>query len=220
MIGDKNCFKIEQWRYNIEKNGCSIKSIKDLFTLHKRNGEHLFSLLDVDVREPDNRKLPNIVFIRGNAVIVVPLLINESSKEKKFLMVTQRRIGSGELSLEFPAGMIDREDETPIQVGKKELLEETGLEVDEKELFPLLERPLYSSAGASDEAIFFFGCIKKVPSSVFESFYTTHKQNQNENEYIKTELLSKEEAISRITSLQAYLSLFLFELKSNLYAEF
>jgi ADP-ribose pyrophosphatase len=50
-----------------------------------------------------------------------------SPREGEYLMVNQFRFGSGELSLEFPAGCIDG-GEIPLQAAARELAEETGYE--------------------------------------------------------------------------------------------
>ena len=72
------------------------------------------------------------------------LLKNKDTGEEKYLMVRQRRIGNGQLSLEFPAGMLDEESDAG-QVIIKELQEETGLEVLPNEIFPYRQNPLQLS---------------------------------------------------------------------------
>jgi len=69
-------------------------------------------------------------------------------------MVRQRRIGNGNLSLEFPAGMLDAEVDNPLGVATREFIEETGLGISASDLFPLFDKKLFSSVGASDEGIF------------------------------------------------------------------
>ncbi len=46
--------------------------------------------------------------------------------EKKVLMVSQYRHGSGEVGLETPGGAVDLKDASPLEAAKRELLEETG----------------------------------------------------------------------------------------------
>lgn len=57
-------------------------------------------------------------------VNIVPLII-ESGGEKSFLMVKQYRHGAEQLTVEFPAGLVEK-GESPEQAAERELLEETG----------------------------------------------------------------------------------------------
>ncbi len=151
--------KVRLWENRVRDAGCTIAGLKPLSLLNKKNGELLFALCEADVTDPSGRTLPGYVFIRGHAAIVVPLLINEETGERKFLMIRQRRIGNGALNLEFPAGMLDREVDAAQSVAARELREETGLALAPDILVPLHHGPLYSSPGADDEGIYFFGCV-------------------------------------------------------------
>jgi len=57
-------------------------------------------------------------------VTIIPLITDKSGVEC-FLMVEQYRHGSDQITLEFPAGMVDK-GELPVNAAKRELLEETG----------------------------------------------------------------------------------------------
>jgi ADP-sugar diphosphatase len=207
-------FKIQNWIEHVKGAGCRIESVKEICQIRKPGGELLFALLDTKVYSPEGNKLPHIAFIRGHACLIVPLLRNIQTGEERFLMVKQRRIGNGFLSLEFPAGMLDEESD-PACVAVRELHEETGLQVDRSELFPLTDSPIYSSAGASDEAIYFFGCIKEINNEIYESFKNREIGNEEEDEFITVALYTKEEALPQITSIQARLAFYLFEEKSG-----
>lgn len=214
---DTNLFdlKIREWIDKVTSAGCTVNKIKTLTEIHKKNGELLFALLDTDVTSPEGHILPRIAFIRGHACVIVTMLKNKDTGEQKFLMVRQRRIGNGQLSLEFPAGMLDYMSNDPVGVAVKELFEETGLQVTQDEIFPLSDQLLYSSAGASDEGIYFFGCIKAINNDEFVSFKKRIGGNADEDEHIYVELLSREEAEPLITSTQTKLAFFLFEKQFN-----
>lgn len=55
--------------------------------------------------------------------------------EKKVILVSQYRHGSGEVGLETPGGAVDPRDASPLEAAKRELREETGYEADH--WFPL-----------------------------------------------------------------------------------
>ncbi len=73
---------------------------------------------------------PGIVFEpyvieTGSWVNVVAL-----TKDNKVVLVKQYRHGAGQVMLEIPAGIMDEEDESPLQAVQRELLEETGYTSD------------------------------------------------------------------------------------------
>ena len=139
------------------------------------------------------------------------VLRNSETREERFLMVRQRRTGNGSLSLEFPAGMLDADVDNPRGVAARELAEETGIDVAEGELFPLINKKLYSSAGASDEAIFYFGCIRELDAKEFEKIAGRKGGNPEEGEHISVVLMTREDAEKEATSLQVMLGFYLFE---------
>ena len=211
MIGPLQSFKTEQWQKDVTAQGCNVITIKEMQSITKRNGDPLFSLLDVDVTAPEGYRLPRIVFIRGHATVIIPLLVNSDTGEERFLMVRQRRIGNGMLTLEFPAGMLDHKSDDPADIAVKELFEETGLYIKKNQLRPLSQVPLYSSAGASDEAIYYFGCKIELSGNEFTSFHLRSTGNSSENEHITVELIERSSAEPQITSLQARLGFYLFD---------
>ncbi len=203
--------KILAWKKSITDNGCTINKIEPLSIYVRPKGELLFALLKADIITPEGNKIPPIIFVRGHACIIVPLLINKGNKKERLLMVQQRRIASGALTLEFPAGMLDREIKNPPGVAIKELKEETGLDISEDLLFPLSEGPFYTSPGASDEGIYYYGCIIELDDPEYRSFEGRIRGDNSENEYIQITLKTKEEARKQITTLPARLGLSLFE---------
>lgn len=203
--------KIVAWKKSLTDNGCTIKKIEPLNIYLRPKGELLFALLKADIITPEGNKIPPIIFLRGHACIIVPLLINKKSKEERLLMVHQRRIASGALTLEFPAGMLDREIKNPPGVAVKELKEETGLDISEDLLFPLSEGPLYASPGASDEGIYYYGCNIELDDKEYRTFEGRIMGDNSENEYIQVTLKTREEARKQITTLPARLGLSLFE---------
>jgi 8-oxo-dGTP pyrophosphatase MutT (NUDIX family) len=204
--------KVRVWKESVVRAGCAMESLKPLSLLRKPNGELLFALFDAKIRAPEGYALPNFVFIRGDAVIVVPLLRNSDTGEERFLMVRQRRIGCGGAEcLEFPAGMVDADVNDPRGVAVREFVEETGLDLEPQELFPLTSGKLFSSAGASDEGIWFFGCVKELEAERFRSIHGTTRGSREENEHLSIALASRDEVVAESTSIQARLALSLFE---------
>jgi 8-oxo-dGTP pyrophosphatase MutT (NUDIX family) len=203
--------KIKEWSDTVQSHGCRVDKITILNEIRKPDSSLLFALIDAEVYDPQGNKLPNIVFIRGHACVIVPGVYNTESKMSSYLMVRQRRIGSGEDSLEFPAGMLDNESQDPIGVAMKEMFEETGLTISKLQLFPLCNTLLYSSVGGSDEGIYYYGCHLDVDNYQYMSLHNRFRGNEHENERITVELVSRKDAEKRAHSTQVLLGIYLFE---------
>lgn len=78
--------------------------------------------LRIDRCEIDNGNIFEPYILEcGTWVNVVAL-----TKEREVILEKQYRHGAGQVMLEIPAGVMDAEDESPLQTAKRELLEETG----------------------------------------------------------------------------------------------
>jgi 8-oxo-dGTP pyrophosphatase MutT (NUDIX family) len=85
----------------------------------------IFSVRESLCRSPDNEMKTFTVMDAADWVITLPLI--ENAGEREFVMVRQWRHGSRELSLEFPGGVMEKE-ETPLEAAGRELREETAYE--------------------------------------------------------------------------------------------
>jgi ADP-sugar diphosphatase len=202
--------KYRAWKRALRDNGCALRSVELLCGLNKHDGSLLFALLRTRVEDPRGRPLPAYALIRGNAVLIVTLVVDMDSGERRFLMLRQRRIGHGGETLEFPAGMLDEDVTDPLGVALRELKEETGLDVAPGQIFALSDRPLYSSPGLDDEAIHYFGCVLVLPSQQYRALEGGETGKAEENEYIRLSLLEYPQALQEVDSLQVRLGFSLF----------
>ena len=81
------------------------------------------------------------------AVIIVPVVMKKGV-ENKLAIIKEFRIPLMDYEYGFPSGLID-EGETIEEAARRELREETGLEIIK---FLETSNPIYSSAGLSDES--------------------------------------------------------------------
>lgn len=204
--------RVRAWEGKLRREGWTLDSLEPLNLLKRRHGEGMiFALLNAEGRDPEGKPLLPYVLLRGAACVIVPTVRNTETGETKFLMIRQRRVGSADLSLEFPAGMVDGEDE-PQATALRELEEETGLRFDSA-LTPLWDRPLYSSPGLSDEHIHFYAAHAALDDAAFCALEGGAAGHAGEGEHITTTLKTFAEASGEMTSLLPLLGFFLYRLK-------
>lgn len=112
-----------------------------------------------------------------DAVVVVPYHL----EEKKLVLIREYRVPLEDFQYGFPAGLVDP-GEGVVQAGKRELLEETGLEA----VAIIRESPpVYSSSGMTDECVsLLYVSCRGIPST---------RLNEGSEE-IEVKLVSRQEA--------------------------
>jgi len=159
--------KVQNYVRTISSNA-DVRSVKCLASQHKPNGQMLFGTFEID--SPD---LLKYVFIRGDAVSVMPVInirYNDDVSEKMYILVKQRRVCDGAWHYEFPAGMMDR-DTNSVKVALKELEEETGLIFNEDQISRLnCGQPIYTSPGGCDEKIYLYKVEMEMNQYEYEAF--------------------------------------------------
>jgi ADP-ribose pyrophosphatase len=93
------------------------------------------------------QKAPQVPATGFDAVVIVPVVLGDGPP--RLALIREFRVPVGEYIYGFPAGLIEP-GETAESVARRELREETGLEVlDVLQVSP----PIYNSAGMTDEAV-------------------------------------------------------------------
>ncbi|RTK93157.1 MAG: NUDIX hydrolase [Neisseriaceae bacterium] len=106
--------------------------------------------------------------LKPDAVVIVP--IHKTPEGDKLVLIKEFRIPLGDYEYGFPAGLI--ENENNVDSAKRELFEETGLNLTK---IIHVSPPCVSSAGLSDESVVYVIC---------ECEGTINKDNLEENEDI------------------------------------
>ena len=145
-----------------------------------------FVKLKADVSNNEGDKLPGSVFLRGGSVAMLIILQPDDAKdvaEEYVVLTIQPRIPAGSLGfVEIPAGMLD-DSGTFAGGAAKEIKEETGLEIEQKELVDMtklalsgtdqgkedLQVGVYPSPGGSDEFIPIFLVKKRMSCDKIEN---------------------------------------------------
>lgn len=202
--------KFQFWKSQLEKNKVQIQKIDEVYTLHKNNGELLFALMETVVVPENSDPVPPVCFMKGAAVCILISMIDHTTGDIYLLLVKQRRICHGGFEYEHVAGMMDR-GETPLSVAIREAEEESGLELDPENIFPLLPGASYPSPGTSDERVFLF----YTELSMSKEEMLKHDQKKmgllHEHELIYTHVIPFEEAKKLITNTSGLLAVYLYE---------
>ena len=206
----EDSLKYQQWKALLDAEGIDVRSIEELHVVRKRKGDVLFALLKMDAVAPNGEPLLPIALLRGHFVGVLVSLIEKETGEEFFLMVRQRRVGTGAVMLEHPAGMVDNTKD-PWEVAITEVREETGVEIGREQLVLLDERVLYSSPGLIDEGGYFFATQLRLSRAEIQALGDNSQGHGTEGEFIETVVLSRADAMAETSVANAQLHFYLWE---------
>lgn len=199
--------KFRAWRDHLTENQIQLSNVKELHI--ERAGKDdsvLYALLHIDADTPDGNKLNPICFLKGDAVSMLVVLIAEETNEKYVVLVKQRRVCNGAELYEHPAGMIDADDPSPIDVAARELEEEAQLDVSPADLKPLFDRPLFSSTATSDEALHFFYLERRMPLAEIQAMHGKQTGEEGENEHTQLHVVPLPEAHRLLSNIHGVMS--------------
>ncbi len=204
---------VRLWEDSLRSQGWRLDSVEALNVLPRFDGNALFALLRARGLDPEGRPMLPYVLVRGEAAVVVPECVNRDTGERRLLMVRQRRVGDGSLSLEFPAGMVENGGD-PAEAAWRELREETGLDAEtlrDARLERLWHRGLSSSPGLTDESVHFFYVGLDLDDARFRALEGGAAGKPDEHEHITTTLRAPAEAFPEVGSMLALIGLFLYQ---------
>jgi ADP-ribose pyrophosphatase len=99
-----------------------------------------------------------------DAVVIVPVVVSEDAPPR-LVMLREYRVPVGDYIHAFPAGLAE-EGERPEDVARRELGEETGLEVV---AVTQVSPPIFSSAGLTDESAVMVFVTARLPSGAVQT---------------------------------------------------
>ncbi len=141
-------------------------------------------LIDVShmrVRLPNGNLAWREVVRHKGAAAVVPV-----DADGTVTLVRQHRVVVDAITLEIPAGKLERADEDPLSCAHRELAEETGLNARRMELLcPMITTPGF--------------CTERV-SIYLATGLSRHDAHPDEDEFLRVVRMPLEEAVKRVTS--------------------
>ena len=188
--------QFQAWRQSVEASGTKIDELKILGAI-SRDEQTLFNaFIDCVMTTPEGDKVPRCMLIRGNSVVVVPVIYC-AQNEVYTLMVRQRRPIDGDFAVEFPGGqMHDVEDPVPVAV--QEVNEELGLEVEETEMKPLSEKPVKVCSGMMDEFAYFYFFEKQFSKNQLQKHHNRLTGHNHDGEFLCVQVVQMKEVAKQL----------------------
>ncbi|GAB3279522.1 hypothetical protein GCM10027347_54300 [Larkinella harenae] len=205
----QNSFKFKAWQHALQAQEVQLREVQEIYTRRGKEGNVLHALVKIDTQAPDGGQLAPLCFIKGHAISIVVVLIDEKSGDKFVLLVRQRRVCNGSRTYEHPAGMVE-DDEEPLAVAVRELEEETGLQATPDEIIPLGSKPWFSATSTSDEALFFFYCERSMPGSAIQALHGKQMGKASENEQTELHIATFPEAHQVVSNIHGIMGHFLY----------
>jgi len=143
---------------------------------------NVFSVFERQSRGPDGRTGRFAVMEAKDWAVVVPYV--RTREGTSFLMVRQYRHGANVVSLEFPGGVVEPEEE-PVHAAARELAEETGWVSDQV----LHAGTVFPNPAIQDNRFHVFVALDPKPSVA---------RNLDANEIIDVELVAADEVRRRM----------------------
>lgn len=210
----KDSAKYVAWREKLTQNGITINEVEELHLQRAdKDGSLLYALLNIDADTPEGNKLNPICFLKGHAVSILVVLIDEQTNDRYVVLVKQRRVCDGSQLYEHPAGMMDKDDGSPAEVAARELSEETQLEVDPNELKPLFDKPLFSSTATTDELLYLLYLERRMPLAQIQALHGRQTGEEDENEHTQLHIATLAEAHRLVRNLHGPMSHLLYAQK-------
>ena len=190
---DKN---FREWKQTILNNGNIIMNMDIKGVVIRNDNEIKKILIDCSLQTPEGNNIKRCILMGKKSIVVVPMLICNDNIYT--LMVEQRRIAHGGISVEFPAGEVSDIDNLQ-EAAVCEIDEEINMNIKPTELISLNPEPIFISPDCTYNAVYFY-YFKKHVSRKFLIENDLNKTGVNEDgEYLKTRVFLMKKAKNILT---------------------
>ena len=175
-----------KWKKTILKNFNPIKT-KLVGEIFRNKGDFGIATIDVTFKL-NNKIIKRAVQLEGDSVIIVPIITNKNTREKKTVMVEQFRMAAGKRTSEFPSGGVSKlnfKDQALL-----ELKEETGLTIKKKDLIELNKNLINLMPGNNFARAKFFAFYINIEQSDISKYNNLKVGRNDQGEFIKTKIVN------------------------------
>lgn len=139
----------------------NVKSLFDskyikVFDLQYEEGKHYFNATRRPLEKLVATKSDEEFRIMLPDAVTCVVILKVKDESPKLLLTKEYRYPTGQFLLSPPAGLLDAEDETEenpiLSAARREIKEETGLELQENDSLFIINPLLFSSPGMTDES--------------------------------------------------------------------
>jgi len=194
-----------KWREKFNSQNLSIASVKVKLVISRTLKDFYLAVLDVNLKKKYSSKtFPRCLVLRGDSVIIVPIIKCIEDEKLYTILVEQFRIVDGGDSLEFPAGMIDYD----IGIKKSAVIEckeELGIDILEKDLIPLSNSAFKVCESLMDENVYIFAFKLNMQKEKILKFHGLKTGDIQQNEDINLKVLEFSE-IKKIRSFSTFVA--------------
>jgi len=175
--------KFQRWKQRVEANGNIIKNIEIMGVISRKKNDLYGVFLDCILLTPEGVEIPRCIIIRGDSVVIIPVLKCTEDKELYTLLVEQRCITDGGYVKEFPAGNVNMMEDTKA-MACQEILEEIEISVSPEELIPLTTKPIIINPSLTDDMVHFFYFEREITFSFLKNMNGRSTGCHEEHEYL------------------------------------
>lgn len=205
-----------QWVNRLDAEGMRLDGVYicDVLQWGKPVVEPKMMYLLADVCAADGRKLRRTaVHLRGDTVDVLAILRCEG--EEYVVFVAQPRVpGAKNHNVSNPSGMVDAGEDAAF-AGLRELDEELGYKIGWDKPFRLVDRPLLSSAGGTDERAHMFCVCADVTREQIALLHNRFGGVAEEGEKTQVLVVPFAEAMGMTDGTKTMLSLLLYQTRAR-----
>jgi 8-oxo-dGTP pyrophosphatase MutT (NUDIX family) len=203
IIFNSKIFK--KWRKKFNPVDAIITSIDLKFVISRTIKTFYLAVLDVNLKKKNTDiSFPRCLILRGDTVIIVPILKCKDDGQIYTILVEQFRIIDGGLSLEFPAGMIDY-DIGPKASAIIECKEELNIDINDQDLIPLSNSPFKVCESLMDENVYVYGIKFEMKKDHIYKYDGLKTGDIKQNEFITLKVLKFSE-VEKIKSFSTYVA--------------